>query len=59
MTDHSMVLVRITDPEAPFTGPGRWVLPTSLLSEAKFQRELQNLAQDLERGLQEVRGRQL
>ena len=29
----------------------------SLLSEAKVQRELQNLAQDLERGLQEVRGR--
>ncbi|GJE94639.1 transposon TX1 uncharacterized protein [Phanerochaete sordida] len=48
VTDHLMVSTRVRDPDAPFIGPGRWVLPTSLMEDKNFQQTLQTLGKQLE-----------
>ncbi|KAJ6559270.1 hypothetical protein B0H10DRAFT_2240520 [Mycena sp. CBHHK59/15] len=36
LTDHKMVSVRISAPEAPYIGKGRWVMPNFLLYDTEF-----------------------
>lgn len=55
-TDHYMVSVRVTDPECPQIGPGRWTLPVNLLSDKSFQDSLYSLTRQLERDVQQIAG---
>lgn len=51
-----MVSVRLSDAECPFSGPGRWVMPTSLIEDKKLADTIQALGRDLEEGIKQCKG---
>ena len=51
-TDHSLVSVIITNPEAPFIGKGRWTLLLFLLEDKEFKNTALELSIQLQKDLQ-------
>ncbi|KAK0481334.1 hypothetical protein IW261DRAFT_1291118, partial [Armillaria novae-zelandiae] len=46
-TDHKLVSMELTDPQAPFVGPGRWPFPIYLARNEKFLAEVEDLGKKL------------
>ena len=47
-TDHLLVSVKITSPEMPFIGPGRWPMPMNLLKDVEMTKYMHERGKKLE-----------
>jgi exonuclease III len=56
-TDHCLTSVRISDPSLPWSGPGRWKLPSFLLKDRAFKSETKKLAKDLGEDINKIHAR--
>ncbi|KAI0708427.1 Endonuclease/exonuclease/phosphatase, partial [Earliella scabrosa] len=46
-TDHQLVCVEVENVAAPFMGPGRWMIPPTLLEDTKFHEKMKELGSRL------------
>ncbi|KAI0744458.1 Endonuclease/exonuclease/phosphatase [Earliella scabrosa] len=56
-TDHQLVCVAIENLAAPFMGPGRWMIPPTLLEDTKFHATLKDLGTRLLGDLNNIHAR--
>jgi hypothetical protein len=54
-TDHQLISMRFSDPELPFIGKGRWVLPLYLLKDKKVMNQVYELGKIAESRLEEAK----